>query len=324
MLVTRSVVGKHAAPSQDIGMSRARPRSRPLPDLSVLLDSWTVHLRAERKSPETVDNYTTGVRQFLAWCAQQDRPAVLDRASVNEFVAAILDRGVEAATARARQLAVRRFSAWCADEGEIDYDDLLGLKPPKLDQKVVERLSEDQIRALVKACSGTDFRDRRDEALVRFMLEAIVRAGEVVAMTTADVDIVRGIAVVRRGKGGKGRPVPFGPQTGRAIDRYMRVRRSHRLAADPPLWLGDRGKTLSYDGLYRTLKYRAELAGIPNFHPHVTRHTAAQRWLSAEGSEGGLMAVAGWTRRDMLDRYTRATAAERAAEESRRLNLGDL
>jgi hypothetical protein len=36
------------------------------------------------------------------------------------------------------------------------------------------------------------------------------------------------------------------------------------------------------------------------------------------------MAVAGWTRRDMIDRYTRATAAERAAEEARRLNLGDL
>ena len=71
MLVTRSVLGKHAAL-----MSRARPRSRPLPDLSVLLDSWTVHLRAERKSTETVDNYTTGVRQFLAWCDQQDRPAV--------------------------------------------------------------------------------------------------------------------------------------------------------------------------------------------------------------------------------------------------------
>jgi integrase/recombinase XerD len=138
------------------------------------------------------------------------------------------------------------------------------------------------------------------------------------------VDIVRGIAVVRRGKGGKGRRVPFGSQTGRAIDRYLRVRRSHRLAADRQLWLGDRGKSLSYDGLYRTLKYRAELAEIPNFHPHVTRHTAGQRWLSAEGSEGGLMAVAGWTRRDMLDRYTRATAAEGAAEESRRLNLGDL
>ena len=70
------------------------------------------------------------------------------------------------------------------------------------------------------------------------------------------------------------------------------------------------------------------MAGIEGFHPHVLRHTAAQRWLSADGSadgsEGGLMAVAGWSRRDMLDRYTRATAAERAAEESRRLNLGEL
>ena len=36
------------------------------------------------------------------------------------------------------------------------------------------------------------------------------------------------------------------------------------------------------------------------------------------------MSVAGWSRRDMLDRYTRATASERAAAEARGLGLGDL
>ena len=36
------------------------------------------------------------------------------------------------------------------------------------------------------------------------------------------------------------------------------------------------------------------------------------------------MAIAGWTRSDMLVRYTRARASERAATEARRLNLGDL
>lgn len=69
---------------------------------------------------------------------------------------------------------------------------------------------------------------------------------------------------------------------------------------------------------------RASLAGIHGFHPHKLRHTAAHRWLAAGGSESGLMAMAGWTRTDMLVRYTRATAAERAAQEARRLNLGDL
>ena len=54
------------------------------------------------------------------------------------------------------------------------------------------------------------------------------------------------------------------------------------------------------------------------------RHTAATRWLPAGGSEGGLMAVAGWSTRDMIDRYTAATASERAATEARGLGLGEL
>jgi hypothetical protein len=49
---------------------------------------------------------------------------------------------------------VRRFSAWCAEEGETARDELLGLKPPKLDVKLVPRLTDDQCRALVKACTG--------------------------------------------------------------------------------------------------------------------------------------------------------------------------
>ena len=40
------------------------------------------------------------------------------------------------------------------------------------------------------------------------------------------------------------------------------------------------------------------------------------------GSESGLTAVACWTRTDMLVRYIRARASERAADKARRLNLG--
>jgi len=193
-----------------------------------------------------------------------------------------------------------------------------------MDQKVVRELTEEEIKALFAACQGKTFRDRRDEAIVRLMNETGARAGEVIGMSTSDIDLRDGRAVIRRGKGGKGRPVPFGPKTGRAIDRYLRMRRTHRLAETPNLWLGDRGRAFGYDGLYGALKRRAKMAGITGFHPHVLRHTAAGRWLEAGGSEGGLMAVAGWSRRDMIDRYTKSTSERRAAEEARRLNLGDL
>ena len=294
------------------------------PDLASLLPSWELALRAERKSPQTVKSYGDGVRRFLGWCAERDLTPTLDRKTVAAFIADLLDQGAEPATARSRHLAVRRFSSWLLEEGETDADNLLGSKPPKLDQKVIEPLTDDQLRLLLKACAGPDMRERRDEAVVRFMLETGARAGEVVLIALADVNLPAGVAIVRRGKGGKGRSVPFGPQTTRALDRYIRARRTHRLAATDALWLGDRGKAFGYDGLHKTLAMRAAIAGIEGFHPHRLRHTAAHRWLAAGGSEGGLMAVAGWERPDMLLRYTRAQASARAADEASRLNLGDL
>lgn len=287
-------------------------------------------LRADRKSPQTLKSYGDGVRMYLRWCAEQAVDP-LARSSLRGWVAGILDGGAQPATARSRQLAVRRFTAWLADEAEIDSDPFLGVKAPKLDAKVTEPLTDDELRRMLKACEPPKgstpleaMRHRRDEAILRLMLETGMRAGEVVALDLSDVDLAAGVAIVRRGKGGKGRSVPFGPQTAKAVDRYLRVRRYHRLASTPTLWLGDRGKLFSYDALHKTLGERARAAGIERFHPHLMRHTAAHRWLAAGGSEGGLMAVAGWTRPDMLMRYTKAQASARAAEEASRLNLGDL
>ena len=300
-------------------------RRKPVPlDLAALLPSWELALRAERKSPQTIKSYGDGVRAFLRWCDEHGHAPALERDLAKGFVADLLERGAEAATARARQLGLRRFSVWLVEEGEIDTDPLLGLKSPKLDAKVTESLSEDELRRLIKACGGKEFRDRRDEAIVRLMAETAMRAGEVTGLLVPDVDLNRGLVTVRRGKGGKGRVAPFGDQVARSIDRYLRARRTHRLAASDALWLGDRGKSLEYYGLHAALKYRAQLAGLTGFHPHLLRHTAASRWLAAGGSEGGLMAVAGWSTRDMIDRYTRATASERAAAEARSLNLGEL
>jgi integrase/recombinase XerD len=300
------------------------PTPRPTLDLAELLPSWELHLRAERKSPATLKVYAGGARAFLAWCQRTGTPAVLDRSTVTAYVADLLDHGAEGNSAKARQLALRRFAAWLVEEGELDADPLVGLKPPRVDDKVTPVLSPQQLKGLLHACQGPTFLDRRDEALVRLMVETGLRAGEAVTLAVDDVDVRAGTALVRRGKGGKGRMVPFGPQTARALDRYLRLRRQHRLAATPALWLGARSKTLGYAGLHQALGVRAAQAGIAGFHPHVLRHTAAHRWLAAGGTEGGLMAVAGWSRRDMLGRYAAATAAERAADEARRLGLGDL
>ena len=75
-------------------------------------------------------------------------------------------------------------------------------------------------------------------------------------------------------------------------------------------------------GLLACLGKRAEAAGVPKFHPHRLRHTFASRWLAQGGSEGGLMAQAGWSNRSMIDLYVRDSAGEESIREARRLDLG--
>ena len=51
------------------------------PDLAVLLESWELALRAERKAPGTIKSYGDGVRRFLSWCETQAQTPFLNRST---------------------------------------------------------------------------------------------------------------------------------------------------------------------------------------------------------------------------------------------------
>ncbi len=293
---------------------------------------------AERKSPHTIRTYTAGVTAYRRWAENNPRAdrfgkdpdsgSLLSRASVEAFTASLLQGGLEPATAKSRQRGVRRFSAWLASEGELDRDELTGMSPPRLDEKIPPALDERQLKALLATCIPAEFHDIRDEAIIRLLTESMVRSAELLAMTVADVDIRAGTAVVRRGKGGKGRLTGYGPQTARALDRYARARRRHPLSGATAFWLGaprqGRGSgALSYTALYHALKRRGEQAGF-RVHPHMLRATGAIRWREKGGSVPGLLTMAGWSSIEMAARYVKAAESRLAVDEARRLGLDDL
>jgi integrase/recombinase XerD len=299
-------------------------------ELAGLLDSWVMHLRAERKSPKTIESYLYGAAPYLTWCDEQGVDPLAKR-SLDTHIAGMLDRGAMPSTAKVRFKGVQHFTRWLAAEGEIDADPFASMRPPKVDEPVIPVLTDEQIVDLIAACqppaaSRTGLPSllfRRDEAIVRLLVETGMRAAECVGMLLDDVDLPERV-IVLRGKGGKERSVGFGDKTARALDRYLRVRRLHARAASPELWLGARGFGMVYESMYGALNKRAAAAGIEGMHPHRLRHTSADRWLDAGGSEGGLMAMHGWSSSRMVQRYAKGNRERRAIGEQRRLNLGDI
>lgn len=291
--------------------------------LDDLCASFKRDLRAEGKAPRTGELYALSVRLFAAWLADRGRPATLDeltRSAIREWLAALAEVR-EQSTVRTRFKGLHRFCGWLVAEGEIDQHPMQGMTAPDPAARPVPVLTDDQLAALIKACGGRDFTSRRDEAIIRTLLDTGVRVSELCGLTVADVDLDREMTLVH-GKGSKVRPVYFSSRTVRALDRYLRVRRSHRWAHLDALWLTQRG-ALSTDGARERVKIRGREAGIPDLHPHMFRHVFAHDFLINGGQERDLKRLAGWSSDVMLERYGASAADARAAAAARRMARGD-
>ncbi len=285
-------------------------------DTDALIASWQLALHD--KAPSTRALYRDCLQRFAR--ALPDGRSLLEatRADVRTYLAGLQADGRSRATIRSRWIALRSFYAWATDEDEIDTNPMDGVKVEKADPPPTEFPDDDELDALWKSLAGRGFMERRDLAMIRMAAATGVRLAELCALQVADLDLARGVAYVRHGKGDKARLVGYDDKTGAALDRYLRARARHRLAALPDLWLSRFGP-FGRKGAQHMIGRRCAEAGIRPFHWHTLRHRFAHTLLERGGQEGSLAALGGWTDPAVMRRYGASRATQRALDEYRRV-----
>lgn len=299
--------------------------------LRVFVASFRDYLqsRPQPAAPDTVSVYIEATAALLRFLADEQRfepsePNEITGAHIKAWVAWMNRQGQARNTVSIRIRSARQFFNYAIAEGWTSEHPFADVKPPCKQHKNPDPFSDAEISAVLKACSGSTFRDLRDQAIIRLWLDTGARRGEIANLTFERVDLNRqrvvlaGKMATRTGE----RVARIGAKTAIALKRYIAARAKHTKADLPDFWLGKRG-ALGTSGFNQILRSRAKLAGVDKAFPHRFRHTFADRWLEDGGSIQGLQEAGGWTSLEMVRVYTQAKAHERAMKEHERLGIAD-
>lgn len=290
----------------------------------IFVDSFRRSLLAENKAPRTIKTYMEALGLFGEYLTTQGMPteiSAIRREHIESFLADLLDRGQKPATAANRYRSMQAFFKWAVSEGEIKDSPMRNMKPPHVPEAPPDVLTEEQLKRILKTCEGKTFEDRRDNAILRLLIDTGMRRSEIAGLKMEDLDLDRNLAYVM-GKGRRPRSCPFGRKTANALDRYLRARATHKDRELSNLWLGKYGP-MTDSGIFQVASDRARSVGIEGVFLHQFRHTFAHSYLADGGNEGDLCMLAGWRSRQMLGRYGASAAAERAREAYKKHSPGD-
>jgi integrase/recombinase XerD len=213
---------------------------------------WLRSRTNQEKRPfqqETITAYKVAARALDAWMTSAGLDGdftACDTGVLNRFF-----RDYHAAHGQGgtntKQRNLRHLFTWL--EAQYDHphphtDDLNRYAPARTRPST---LSAEFIKDLLEVTGGgrgRSFADVRDHALIRLLCEGLRRT-EIVQMRLDDLPadlvlqpLVRVVPLKGARAEDEGRLVPLCSATARAMSSYLRVRRYHRYAAAPQLWLG--------------------------------------------------------------------------------------
>ncbi len=332
-------------------LSTARGDVRPMPSL-LLADqiAWYLDVLAARPaSPRTISNYRWHLRLLERFAVAHDcqRAEDLTPDLVRAAAVELMRRGAaklasdeptrskgNEATARLLVVASRSLLKELKKSRGLDVVDLAEVTAPQVPQRLQPRVDLGSFRKLELALGQRAAYSRfprfllaRDRAIVQLLMETGLRAEEMSRLDVGDVDLVRGVVLVRDGKGRKPRALGIADveaptDGGETVDRlraYLKER--SRCTAAPgsrrALWLGARGQRLSPGSLRTILRRLCEEAGEPHNLPvHAFRRgwfTAA--YLADPRELPVLCARMGWSEhsQQMISVYTRGALMDLAS-----------
>lgn len=282
--------------------------------------------RLRNLSPNTITFYSQHLSKFLKFM-ESDFPDVsleqIDYTILRDYVSGLKESHSPGGLNHHIKVLKILFK-FMIEEGVITENPSRKISRVKTDQAVIPTFSNNQIIAMLEVTKHQmGFPGIRNYALITLLYDTGCRISEILGLKISDIQLEEKILTVR-GKGGRGRVVPFGDRSLVSLVKYLN-RRNKLFGNVAVLFLTKFGDHLTLRMTNKIIERIGEKAKIENVRlsAHTFRHTFAKNWLMNGGDIFSLQKILGHRTLEMVKNYVNITFKDIQSQHSK-FSPGDI
>ena len=173
--------------------------------------------------------------------------------------------------------ALKSFFNYLLFEGKIDSSPLNDIESPKIEKKLPEVLTEDEIKKLISSVNLDSEFGQRNKTIIEVLYGTGIRVSELTELKLSNIFFNENILKVT-GKGNKERLVPLGKIASIEIKKYLTDRDKLKINSEfsDILFLNRYGRQLTRSMIFRVINDSCKNAKLEKkISPHTLRHSFA-------------------------------------------------
>ncbi len=247
------------------------------------ITGYRSYLMIERSfSENTVEAYLRDIRKMVVFLKEKQLdipPESIDRKHLQQFIEWIAESNLSANSQTRIISGIRAFYKYLLIEDVINDDPTTFMKRPKLERKIPEVLSVEEVQQILEIVDLSTTYGVRNRAMLETLYACGLRVTELISLQLSNLFLDVGFIKVI-GKNDRERIVPIGEEAIKHIQLYIKgVRQNFRKIEkkyEDILFLNHRGRQLTRVMIFKIVKDATKKAGLTKtVSPHTFRHSFA-------------------------------------------------
>lgn len=279
----------------------------------MIVDKFLQFIRVERRlSESTVETYTVTLRLFrdyLAGLPESKELVAADSDNIRDWITLLMEEKHSAAYVNRSLVALRTFFKFCLLSGEIVVDPVRTITGPKKPKRIPQFIDEKDMDKLLSQLEEQtdDFNIVRARTIIYILYLTGLRASELLSLDDNMIDFVNK-EIKATGKRNKQRIIPFAQELQDVVCSYLALRDEKIERIDNALFVGNKGKRLTYGQLRKIVKENLSLVStMKKLSPHLLRHTFATSMLNHDANLESIQKLLGHQSLNATEIYTHTT-----------------